>query len=411
MRLLHTSDWHLGHRLHGATRTQEHERFLDWLLDRLDEHRCDALLIAGDVFDAANPPTAALEQWYGFLRRARGRLPDLDIVVIGGNHDSAARLEAPLPLLRAIDVHLVGGLGGPTAIDDERLLAPLADADGRIGAWVAAVPFLRPADLPRVDEGDALIDGVRAVYDRVLERAREQAGTDAAVIAMGHCYMTGTTLSELSERRILGGNQHALPHDLFPDWVAYGALGHLHLAQPVGRDSIRYSGSPIPLSMGERRYEHQVLLVELEGTSCTSITPLLVPRSVDFLRVPDEGAAPLDEVLSALAELDVGGADDADDRPFLEVAVRLDEPEPALRRRVEEALEGRPVRLARIVTEYTGDGRALGEGEEPRALGDRSVHDVFADAWRRSHEDDPPEPVRLAFSELVDAVRADEDSA
>lgn len=405
MRLLHTSDWHLGHRLHGSARMQEHERFLRWLLDRLEQHRCDALLIAGDVFDAANPPTAALEQWYGFLRRARARLPQLDIVVIGGNHDSAARLEAPLPLLRAIDVHLVGGLRGPTGVDDDRLLAPLSDAGGEVAAWVAAVPFLRPADLPRVEQGDALIDGVRAVYDRVLERARERAGGDAAVVAMGHCYMTGTRLSELSERRVLGGNQHALPHDLFPEWVTYGALGHLHLAQSVGRDSIRYSGSPIPLSMGERSYEHQVLLVELDGPRCASIEPLHVPRAVDFLRVPEQDAAPLDEVLTALGKLDVTCGADVDDWPFLEVAVRLAEPAPALRRQVEDALEGRRVRLARIVTRYTGDGRALGEGEELRGLGERSVHEVFEDAWRRSHEDEPPEDIRLAFAELLDAVQ------
>lgn len=408
MRLLHTSDWHLGHRLHGATRTQEHERFLAWLIDRLVEERCDALLIAGDVFDAANPPSSALGQWYRFLVELHRKLPDLDVVVIGGNHDSAARLEAPLPVLRAIDVQLVGGLGGPDGLDDERLLVPLHDAAGDVAAWVAAVPFLRPADLPRVEADDALVDGVRAVYDRVLARARELAGDERAVVAMGHCYMTGTTLSELSERRVLGGNQHALPHDLFPDWVAYGALGHLHLAQSVGRDTIRYSGSPIPLSMAERTYPHQVLVVDLEGPAVQSIRELRVPRTVEFLRVPEEQAAPLEEVLPALERLEGGSGDDPDEWPFLEVAVRLPEPEPALRRRIEDALQGRRVRLARIVTRYTGHGRALGEGKPLRGLEELSVHDVFADLWGRSHEDNPPEALRHAFAELVDAVHAEE---
>src|SRR5690606_38813120 len=103
----------------------------------------------------------------------------------------------------------------------------------------------------------------------------------------GHCYMTGTRLSELSERRILGGNQHALPVDLFPDDVAYVALGHLHLAQRVGADHVRYAGSPIPLSFGERHYPHQVLLVDLRGERVAGIEPLRVPRSVDLLRVPE----------------------------------------------------------------------------------------------------------------------------
>ena len=108
MRLLHTADWHLGHSLHRFRRHAEHARFLDWLLDQLEEHAVDALLVAGDVFDTANPPSQALRAWYGFLARARARMPALDIVVIGGNHDSAARLDAPRPLLEGTSFQLNG---------------------------------------------------------------------------------------------------------------------------------------------------------------------------------------------------------------------------------------------------------------------------------------------------------------
>ena len=169
MRLLHTSDWHLGHSLHGRSRDPEHWVLLAWLLEQISLHRVDALMIPGDIFDSANPPAAASKAWYDFLATARRRHPNLDIVVAGGNHDSAARLDAPGTLLRSLDVFVVGGVPRTTdgAIDHEAMCIPLTDADGEIAAWVAAVPFLRPADLPRVPvtpEQDPLVEGVAQVY-------------------------------------------------------------------------------------------------------------------------------------------------------------------------------------------------------------------------------------------------------
>ncbi|NPC81309.1 exonuclease subunit SbcD, partial [Pyxidicoccus fallax] len=101
MRLLHTSDWHLGHTLYDVSREAEHAAFLDWLLETLEAESVDALLVAGDIFDTANPSAEAQAAWYHFVARARRRLPRLDVVVIGGNHDSAARLDAPDPLFAA----------------------------------------------------------------------------------------------------------------------------------------------------------------------------------------------------------------------------------------------------------------------------------------------------------------------
>ena len=127
----------------------------------------------------------------------------------------------------------------------------------------------------------------------------------AALIVTGHCYLAGASLSDLSERKILGGNLHALPHDLYPDDVAYVALGHLHRAQAVaGRETVRYSGSPLPLAVDEEAYPHQVVCLELEGAEVRSLTPLRVPRAVAILRLP-EGGAPgtLEQVLAAVQQL------------------------------------------------------------------------------------------------------------
>lgn len=152
MRLLHTSDWHLGQSLHNFDRFYEHQRFLDWLLDTIVSEQADALLVAGDVFDNANPSAASQRQLYTFLQQARARAPQLDIVIIAGNHDSPGRLEAPGPLL---EMHGTTVIGYPHRDADgniamERMLVPLTGKDGAVAAWVLAVPFLRHGDVPRL---------------------------------------------------------------------------------------------------------------------------------------------------------------------------------------------------------------------------------------------------------------------
>ena len=404
LRLLHTSDWHLGHWLHDLSREHEHGRFLAWLLDTIEREQVDALLIAGDVFEQASPPVPAMAMWFEFLANARRRFPSLDVVVIGGNHDSPARLDAPNPVLRPLGVHIVGAMrDGP---DD--LIVPVRDRDGRIGAWVAAVPFLRPSDLPRPQQptDDPLIEGVRAVYADVLGALRERREAEQAIVAMGHCYMVGTELSYMSERRILGGNQHALPVNIFPDDVAYAALGHLHQPQRVGkREHVRYCGAPVPLAMNEARYRSQVVIVDLDGERAVDIRPVDIPRSVELLRVPAVRPAPLSEVLpqlTALAERDPTVPDDQ--RPFLEVRVALPQPEPSLRRDIEAALEGKAARLVRVEVQYTGDARALSDSVPGASLEDLQPRDVFLRRYARDHSTAPSAPLVDAFEQLLDQV-------
>lgn len=416
MRILHTSDWHLGQTLHGVGREHEHGAFLDWLLDVVGERGVDAVLVAGDVFDTANPPAQAQAAWYRFLAAARERFPALDLVVIGGNHDSAARLDAPGPMLDALGIRVVGGLprrpGG--ALDLDRLLVPLRDASGETAAWVAAVPFLRPADLPDEDRAgggaDPLVAGVRALYAEVLAEARRRRRGTEALVALGHCYAAGTRLSELSERKILGGNQHALPPDLFPDDLAYAALGHLHLAQRVGRDDrMRYSGSPLPLALSESGYPHQVCLADLDRDGPIRVEFLRVPRAVEILHVPEDGPRPLAEVLGLLAALPEADPDHLEvARPYLEVRVLLDAPAPALRREVEAALAGKAPRLLKITVHHTGHGQPMGPAPGRQHLRDFSPEEVFLQCYRRSHEGDPSAELLAAFHELLEDVEQGE---
>jgi exonuclease SbcD len=313
-------------------------------------------------------------------------------------------------------------------LDMDRLVVPLEDRTGAVRAVCAAVPFLRPEELGTgldvASDQDHLVQGVRDVYTRVFAAARERHGDQALpIVALGHCYMTGTALSDLSERKVLGGNQHALPVDIFPDDVDYVALGHLHLAQAVGgRENVRYSGSPIPLSLAESSYEHQVCVVELsqEPGQKRAIESLRVPRAVDIMRIPKAGTAPLAWVLQRLAQLPPREEylDDAA-RPYLELAVRLDDPEPGLRAQVEEALAGRAPRLVKLSVERPGRELALAEAASVETLHDLRPEQVFRSLYRKAHEREPSQPHRqpdpgpdpgpapellAAFHELVDSV-------
>lgn len=403
MRFLHTSDWHLGQTLHSFERVYEHQCFLDWLLQTLVDERIDALLIAGDVYDNANPSAASQKQLYRFLRQAKSAAPHLNIVIIAGNHDSPGRLEAPGPLLEELDVSLVGNVlrDAAGAIALERLVLPLKNRDGEIAAWCLAVPFLRPGDVPRVDSADPYAEGIALLYRQALALALEKRSPGQAIVALGHCHMTGGAQSADSERRVIIGGSEALSAAMFGPEVAYAALGHLHLAQVVGKQPhLRYSGSPLPMSFSEIPYKHQVLRFDLDGERATDITPLHVPRTVDLLRVPAT-PGPLDEVLAALQALPPRSGEHP---PYLEVRVRLDAPEPGLRARVEAALEGRHARLARIDTSLPQRGGDEAETLSLDQIDSLRPDDIFRRLYRQKFDRDAPDDQLSAFTELMTAA-------
>ena len=202
LKILHTADWHLGQTFYGYERHTEHTLFLDWLCHELSARQADVLLIAGDVFDSPNPSAASQQMFYRFLRRATEENPSLQVVVIAGNHDSAARLEAPDPLFK--DMHVeVRGLVRRTsdgAIDLDRLVVPLGPA-GCPEAYCLAVPYLRQGDYPPAEN---YAQGVASLYSALYEKV---SGLGKPVVAMGHLQATGAEVSEndRSERTIIGG--------------------------------------------------------------------------------------------------------------------------------------------------------------------------------------------------------------
>ncbi|MEH8241945.1 exonuclease SbcCD subunit D C-terminal domain-containing protein [Aeromonas veronii] len=404
MKILHTADWHLGHQLHGHDRRFEHDAFLDWLSDTLKVREIDALLVAGDLFDTANPPASAWQQLYRFLARLRAEMPRLNMVLIGGNHDSPSKLDAPHELLRAFDLHLVGSISRDSEgkLETDRLLVPLQDREGKIAAWCAAVPFLRSSDLrvESLEEGqDRLIEGVRQVYAEVLAEGRARCGEALPLIAMGHAYLAAGQLSELSERRVLGGNQHALPAELFAG-ADYTALGHLHLAQSPA-EGVHYSGSPLPLSLAEANYNHQVLEVTFAEGKLTGLERIPVPRAVEMIRLPQNT---LDDALKAIASLELA-AYPQEAQPFLEVRLRLPKPEARIRERILAAIADKPVRLARISTQYQGSGEGLADGRERRRLDELSPTEVFRLCYQRQFEGEPEAGLVASFEEILEQVK------
>ena len=405
MRLLHTADWHIGQTLHNFERFYEHQCFLDWLLEQAIEQEADALLVSGDVFDNANPSSAAQNQLYRFLKNAKEHCPHLNIVLIAGNHDSPGRLEAPSPLLSLFNTVVIGHVSRDTSgeINLERIVVPLKNLDGRIVAWCLAVPFLRPGDVPRIEtEGDPYTEGIALLYRKALDLALSRREPGQAIVALGHCHMVGGQISADSERKIVIGGAEALPSGTFAASIAYAALGHLHRAQAItGQTHLRYAGSPLPMSFAEIGYTHQIVRIDLDGESVRSIESIPVPRFVELMRVP-ENPGFFTEVLEELEALTVPNRP-VELQPYLDVRIRLDAPEPGLRARVEAALSGKPVRLAKIET--TSASAAAGQTTGPVALDDLDrlrPDDIFKKLYRQEYEEDAPETLLGAFAEVID---------
>lgn len=411
MKLIHTADWHLGQSFHGQERFEEHRLFLDWLLTTLEERRADALLVAGDIFDVVNPSLRAQELLYDFIVRAHRRLPMLDIVLIAGNHDSGNRIELPAPLMRSLRTHALGRVAwlDDGELDAQRLLVPLTDAGGETRAWCLALPFLRPAEVTGrgLNNSDSDVDtnsndypaAIARVHAALIQAAREQRRPDQALVAMSHAHLHGATVSEHSERPIVIGGEESISAALFPDDIAYVALGHLHRAQRVGEPRIRYSGSPLPMDFSEVDYPHQVVEVRLDGASLVSTEALAIPRPVAMLRL---GPAPLESIEQQLAALDHDPELPRERWPWLEVSVTLDAPLPDLRSRIEAALGDKAVRLLRLKRQLPEQNT-----ERPDArlsLADITPRELFSRTWQQRWNEPPGDEVLADFDRLQQDV-------
>lgn len=412
IRILHTADWHLGQTFFGYDRSEEHELFLNWLAEEMKQKEIDALIIAGDVFDVSSPSAASQSIYYRFICRVTAENPQLQIVIVAGNHDSAARLEAPLPLLQAMRTEVRGVVrkleGGE--IDYDHLTVELKNRNGEVELLCMAVPFLRQGDYPAVQtEGNPYTEGVRELYTQLLKRLWKRRKENQAIVAIGHLQATGSEIAEkdYSERTVIGGLECVSP-DTFSEQIAYTALGHIHKSQRVsGREYIRYAGSPIPMSFAEKHYHHGVVMVTFDEGSVVEMQRLECPKLVPLVSVPDREPALPEVVLEALKALpEVNGV-----APYLEVKVLLEEPEPMLRQEVEEALKDKNYRLARIVSTYHSEAQSIEKESEEwkRGLQEMSPLQIAQSAFEKIYQVEMPEELTDLFQEALEAATRKEE--
>ena len=413
IRILHTADWHLGQTFFGYDRVEEHTHFLQWLVRELKENKIDVLLIAGDIFDVSNPSAASQHMFYRFIRQVTEENPKLQLVVVAGNHDSAARLEAPLPLLQEMRTEIRGIVRRHEGeIDYDHLIVELKNSEGEVEALCLAVPFLRQGDYPVVTtDGNPYAEGVKELYARLQEPALQRRKDGQALVAVGHLQATGSEIAErdFSERTIIGGLECVSP-DAFTEQIAYTALGHIHKSQRVsGRENVRYAGSPLPMSFAEREYHHGVVIVTLAEGWAVEIEKREYIPLVGLLSVPRGKAATPEEVLEELAHLPLASEEAEGEQterslhfPYLEIKVLLTEPEPMLRQQIEEAIADKAVRLARIVSVYRqAEENTLEEEVLAAGLQEMNPLQIVKATFENIYQSEMPEELERLFQQAM----------
>ena len=345
MKLLHTSDWHLGRALYGRNRYEEFEAFLDWLHETLISQGVDLLLVAGDIFDTTTPSTRAQELYYRFLHRvANSRCRH--VVISGGNHDSPSFLNAPKALLRSLNVHVTGSVSG----NPEGEVVVLRDLQGNPEAVLCTVPYLRDRDIRSVEAGESmddktrkLLEGIEAHYREVCrlgEEIRSNLSSFVPLVATGHLFAAGgRSIEGDGVREIYVGSLARVTLQTFPDTIDYLALGHLHIPQKVGgMEHIRYSGSPLPIGFGEARQEKKVVVVSWSGEHRT-VEEVTVPCFQPLERV----SGTLEAILGRISALKAKGS-----RAWLEIEYSGDEVISGLLALLEESIKGSRLEIRRV---------------------------------------------------------------
>lgn len=405
MKLIHTSDWHLGRALYGKKRHEEFEAFLYWLVDTIHREGTDALLVAGDIFDTGTPSNRAQELYYQFLHRVASS-PCRHAIIVAGNHDSPSFLAAPKDLLKALDVHVVGSV--TDSLDDEVLV--LRDEHNTPELIVCAVPYLRDRDIRVAEAGESvedkerkLIEGIRAHYAAVAalaEQKREELGADIPIVGTGHLFTAGgQTVDGDGVRELYVGSLAHVTAGIFPACFNYLALGHLHVPQKVnGTETIRYSGSPLPMGFGEAKQQKSVCQVEFHGTAAF-VQLIDVPVFQKLERVKGDWDGISNRILDLSA---------TDSQGWLEVIYDGTEVLGDLRERLEGAISDTQLEILRIKNNRIID-RVLGQIHEEETLDDLNVNDVFERclAVHDVPEEQRPELLR-AYQEAVSSLHEDD---
>ncbi|WP_058911509.1 exonuclease subunit SbcD [Entomohabitans teleogrylli] len=366
MRLIHTSDWHLGQNFYTRSRAPEHQAFLNWLLEAVERHQVDAIIVAGDIFDTGSPPSYARELYNRFVVQLQGI--GCELHVLGGNHDSVATLNESRELLACLNTRVYAGTDVQATMMHCR--------DGSAGAVLCPIPYLRPRDIIRSQAGlsgaekqQQLLEAMTDYYQQCWQAACALRGDQSLpVVATGHLTTVGASKSD-AVRDIYIGTLEAFPARNFPP-ADYIALGHIHRPQRIGgSEHIRYSGSPIPLSFDETGAAKSVNLVTFSHGALESVTPLEVPVS-----------QPLAVVKGSFGEIEnqLAAWRDAPAQPttWLDIEVVTDDYLHDIQKKIQHITESLPVEIILLRRSREQRQRAL-ERLHSETLSELSVEDVF----------------------------------
>lgn len=386
MRIIHTSDWHLGQNFYSKSRAAEHSAFLDWLLTSAQAHEVDAIIVAGDIFDTGSPPSYARELYNRFVVQLQQT--GCQLVVLAGNHDSVATLNESRDILAFLKTTVVASAGHAPFILPQR--------DGTPGAIFCPVPFLRPRELVNSQAGHSggekqqlLLNAISDYYQQQYEAACALRGDrPLPIVASGHLTTVGASKSD-AVRDIYIGTLEAFPASHFPP-VDYVALGHIHRAQKIGgSDHIRYSGSPIALSFDETGKSKSVNLVTFSDGHLAEVLPLTVPVT--------QPLAVLKGDFSSISE-QLTQWRDAPQEPvvWLDIEITSDDYLHDIQRKIQAQTEDLPVEVLLVRRSRAQRERILA-GERRETLSELQVEEVFE---RRLAQETLEEAQRLRLTQL-----------
>lgn len=399
MKILHTSDWHLGQNFMSKTRKSEHQEFLDWLIQTIEKESIDCLVVAGDIFDTYTPPNYALNLYYNFLKK----IPSTScksVVIVGGNHDSISTLHAPKELLKLFDIHIVAGISTPKDQD------PIVIKDKEVPmAIVCPVPFLRDRDIRSSlpgesyeDKSTSYTEAVVNYYQTIAEKAeqlKKQLNTTIPILGTGHFFTLGGTTTD-SVRDIFVGNLGQINAAKLPDTFDYIALGHLHRAQTVkGHDHIRYSGSPIPLSFSELKEEKIVNVITFEKNWIQpEISSIQIPEFKKLICIKGD----LEQIEATLNSIDWTGYEN--NPAWLEINYSAEKWLADIQVEIEQLTQNLPVEVLAIKTKIS-TVKSLQMTDEQITLDDINPKEVFE---KRLASEEIPEKNRENLSNLFNEV-------
>ena len=376
MRILHTADWHIGHRLYERNRIEEHRQFLEWLLGSIHEHDVDVLVVSGDIFDTALPTSEATSLYYQFLFQLYEE-SRAQVVITAGNHDSPRHLAAPREFLKMGNIHVVGEI--ESGVEDCVITLPSRDADKPNEAVaIAAVPYLSERELlshvsfeTEVERVERYREAMRQLYEQCVAHMPPRVPK----ILMGHLVALGGQETG-SERNIqIGGASTVCPGD-FPEGIEYVALGHLHRAQSIeGADyPIRYSGSPLPMTFKESEYAKKVCLLDFTMAAGVELTEIDVPVFKELCRVKGD----YDQVMAEAMSGDWSGK-------YIEVQLTLDAPRLGIGDEIREAFGDREGDV--LIVEVQLEERQRESGLSAEQISSKPPEEIFEEFYRTEYND------------------------